>query len=298
MHIQSVTVRGFRSIHDQRVNLGRLSYSIGRNNAGKSNLISALRFLLEGGKLTIDDFYRSGDQQVTNVLVYAVFADVQVAIEELGKANQTKLAQYVDGGKLVVRRLATRENLGPKIELQDPGDPRMWSTPTGIDAALKVLFPTVVSLETFKDPNDELGSKSTASLQKLIKTASASVASNLGDLRDALRNIDSKLNATDGGDERADQIIKIEEDINAKLEQFLSNQRIRLHFGLPQMNDLISKASIRIGSPESGWFETGQQGQGFQRLMVFALLTVLSERLNDDQSPLLILFEEPESLII
>lgn len=297
MFIEKITVRGYRSIHDQTVVLGRLNYFVGRNNAGKTNLISALRFLLEGSKLTEDDFYREGDQQAANVYVSATIADVEEAIGQLNTTNQTKLRPLVRNGKLVIQKIATKTELKPSIQVQKSDDVTDWGTPTGIDAAIKALFPTVIPIETFKDPSEDLGTKSTSTLQKLIKTASESVASHIGDLQRALGDIDRKLNIQDEGDSRAEEIVRIEQHVNEKLEDFLAGRKIRLQFDLPEVSEFTAKASIKLGTDDRGWFDTSQQGQGFQRLMVFGLLTVLSERVAQDQNPMLILFEEPESFL-
>ncbi|MCI5146858.1 MAG: ATP-binding cassette domain-containing protein, partial [Candidatus Electrothrix sp. AR3] len=51
-HLKTISIGGFKSIFDQRIDLGRLNVFIGTNGAGKSNLLEAIAMLsssIEGG---------------------------------------------------------------------------------------------------------------------------------------------------------------------------------------------------------------------------------------------------------
>ncbi|MEZ8373685.1 AAA family ATPase [Vibrio cyclitrophicus] len=51
-HIKRLTIKGFKSIYDQNIDLGRLNVFIGTNGAGKSNLLESIAMLsasIEGG---------------------------------------------------------------------------------------------------------------------------------------------------------------------------------------------------------------------------------------------------------
>ena len=45
--LEKLTIKNFKSIREQTLELGRLNVFIGGNGAGKSNLIGAFRFLRE-----------------------------------------------------------------------------------------------------------------------------------------------------------------------------------------------------------------------------------------------------------
>ena len=47
MKIREVQIHNYRSIADERIRLGNYSLLIGANNAGKSNLIDAIRTFYE-----------------------------------------------------------------------------------------------------------------------------------------------------------------------------------------------------------------------------------------------------------
>ena len=57
MRIKTLTVSGFRSIEEEiTVNFGKLTAVIGPNNAGKSNLILAVKKTLAGDWVTANTF--------------------------------------------------------------------------------------------------------------------------------------------------------------------------------------------------------------------------------------------------
>ncbi len=59
--IQSLKIENFKSIRNQRVELGNLNIFIGPNGAGKSNFISFFRFLKHFGEGTLENYvYESG----------------------------------------------------------------------------------------------------------------------------------------------------------------------------------------------------------------------------------------------
>ena len=296
MQIESLHVKGYRSIADQEIHPARLQYFLGRNNAGKSNLINAIRLLIEGGTLKDGDFHKVGEDVVEEVSVTAKISGATKALDRLGTANKTKLEPFVHDDSVTLKCIATQSNPKAQRQILDPNDGE-YKNPAGIDAALKKFFPTVVSIETFKDPVQEIGTKSTTALMRLVKSAVDAVAEKLGDLEKSLSAIDKKLNAQEEKDDRAEEIIAIESAINDQLSPFLGDDRIRIRFGLPDIGALTSRATLEIGTKTRGWHDGSFQGQGFQRMMVFALLTVLNERATEEQEPLLILFEEPESFL-
>ncbi|MDR0901470.1 MAG: AAA family ATPase, partial [Opitutaceae bacterium] len=69
--LEQITIRNFKSIREQTLNLGAINVFIGQNGAGKSNLIGAFSFLLEiiNQNLSIKD-YTAARGGADNLLYY------------------------------------------------------------------------------------------------------------------------------------------------------------------------------------------------------------------------------------
>lgn len=107
MYLKTVVVSNFRNLYDFRLNLQPgLNVLVGRNNMGKSNLLSALRLALgpssarnEALWLTEDDFYRPNrNTQRTEVMrISLTFADLsenqRVQFFEIAELNVADLPQ-------------------------------------------------------------------------------------------------------------------------------------------------------------------------------------------------------------
>lgn len=52
-HLRALRVRGFRSLRDVEVKLGRVNVLVGPNGAGKSNLVDALRFIRDSARKSV-----------------------------------------------------------------------------------------------------------------------------------------------------------------------------------------------------------------------------------------------------
>lgn len=74
MRLVRLEIRNYRSVRDQvpdeAIALGGLDCLVGKNNAGKSNILEAIRYLVEGGSLTDADHYGRDETLVVDVRGY------------------------------------------------------------------------------------------------------------------------------------------------------------------------------------------------------------------------------------
>lgn len=101
MKIQKITIHNFRSIKDISFNLNNYSLIIGENNAGKSNIFSAIRILYENGGLKYDknrDFpkFVTDDEESWIELEFLTTDDEQLNLEDDYKSqdNILKVRKY------------------------------------------------------------------------------------------------------------------------------------------------------------------------------------------------------------
>ena len=115
MRIDHVYIKGFRNFKEATVRFNRHSLVIGANDVGKTNLIHAMRLLLDRGMSDYDfelkesDFYAF--EETNEVVVRIYFSDVT---DECVTAKMP--GRYSDEGKMVLQYKAVR--IGSKVDYQ------------------------------------------------------------------------------------------------------------------------------------------------------------------------------------
>ena len=98
MWIKKLHVVRFRCIFDETLECEALTVLIGRNGAGKSTFLQALRLYLDpnaSASITVDDYYDRDDKK--EILTEVTFAD-------LTPEEESEFKSYLDSGVLVVQR--------------------------------------------------------------------------------------------------------------------------------------------------------------------------------------------------
>ena len=109
MHLDHIYIKGFRNFKEVTVNFNKHSLIIGANDVGKTNIIYAMRLLLDKGfsdydfELKDSDFFAYDDTNEVVIRIY--FTEVT---DECVVARMP--GKYSDDGKMVLQYRATREN--------------------------------------------------------------------------------------------------------------------------------------------------------------------------------------------
>lgn len=309
IRLASLTVDDFRSIRNLTVDLPSLAVLIGRNNAGKSNILQALRFLLDGATkdLSEEDFYCGASGRSERLCVEVTVSGMdEDALGLLEEKHRGKVSACVEAGRIRIRKLATRtpDREAGKIEIWD-ATKGAWGTPTGLDAAFKQFLPDVILIEAFRDPSAEAVGKATAALGRLLRQIveplKAQISASVGE---AISLAGRKVNTieVDGKDvdERPEELRRVEERVRKNIRALFASSDVRLRFQLPGVPELLASATVELrdGGP---WTSPDGKGQGFQRVMYFALLRAIAEELRQAPKklhrPFLLLYEEPEAFL-
>src|SRR5690242_5992633 len=135
MKIRTLQVRNFRSLADINFEFPDLVVLVGKNDAGKSNVLHSIQILCEGTASSIrkEDFY-DPDQPIE---IKATFVGVRDYLRLCDDRNRPRVEQRIhDDDTITIRRTALRPGeLGP-IEIKAAGSEE-FDRPTGIDAALR-----------------------------------------------------------------------------------------------------------------------------------------------------------------
>lgn len=301
--LSHVQIRNFRCAQDLSFELSDYTPIVGKNNAGKSTVLSGVRWLLKGGALTERD-YGSPEEAVS---VAGVIDGIEPALlEALNDEHRKRIEPYCGSGRLAIRR-----SLGPVggaarqfdvASLSDDLDLTAadWvKNPTGIEAAIKALFPEPILIAAMEDAAEDVGSnKSSTTIGKLIAQLVTPVRDGHGDdIAQALEVIRTRMGAA--GEGRAPELAEADEGMNGQLATLFPGLTVRLHVEPPSVADLLKAGTVRVF--EEG-IETGREigalGHGAQRAVQMALIQYLAERLRDTgastDARVLLLIEEPE----
>lgn len=131
MQLAKIQVNNFRAHTDTTLPLTRFGCIIGENNAGKSTLLHAIQFALEGGKLTSDDF-REKDSAVEVALTIDKIREGD--LQRVAEAHRDSVrAMIKDDSLTLIRRQEPNSTSEVRYMAWVPSDP-MWSLDTFGDA--------------------------------------------------------------------------------------------------------------------------------------------------------------------
>ncbi|MBI4199406.1 MAG: ATP-dependent endonuclease [Chloroflexi bacterium] len=307
VQIDQLTLKNYRSVKQETFQLNPLTILIGRNNAGKSNILRALKLLIEGSARDVsqNDFFDIS----APVEIEATVSGIEQILPSLSLVNQTKLGERLTpDNKLNIRKVATlgAQGVQPgKIQVQQPNTGE-YDTPTGIDAVLKAVLPEVIHIDVLDDPVEEAAGKTTKPMGKLIGLILDAVQQHAGEgLRQAYTQANRLLNVvteevegvTREVDERIPELRSIESKLTEYTSEGFRDTRVRLKVDFPEAKELLATVSVLV---REGGVETGLsfKGHGLQRVFYLSLLRALADQIRSSATatvrPFLLLFEEPE----
>lgn len=303
MHkLSEIQILNYRSCKNASLPLDDFTPIVGYNNAGKSNILSAIKWLLKPSALTTDDFYDTE----TKVEITGIINGLSDEILDRLPANQsTAIKPYCPNGSLQIRRVLNAPGAVKKIQnlVRDPkvldksADDAWQKFPTGIPQALNVLFPTPVHVGAMENVTDDVGkSKSGSTIGELIKNIITPVYEAHGEaLQASLDDIGKRLSAD--GQERAQELKDFDEEASTRVEELFPGLSIRLHVPPPTLQDLLKLATVRAKEEDFDWQHFTSLGHGAQRSIQMALIRYLAEiksTLEENASRTLLLIDEPE----
>lgn len=174
MHLLSeITIRNFKSIRSQTFELSAFTPLVGYNNAGKSNILESIKWLLKRSALTDSSFYDPAQPVEMEGKISGI---TQTILDQLPTNQQTAITPYLFTDSLYIKRSQAQPNTGSAgvtLYVRDPGNlgnANEWRTaPTGLPQALEVLFPEPIQIGAMEDSEDDISkSRSTTTIGKLL----------------------------------------------------------------------------------------------------------------------------------
>ena len=302
--LSHVLVENFRSCKFLELPLAEFTPLVGYNNAGKSNVVAAIKWLLAPWALRKEDFFDETKPVVVSGRIEGITGEVLDLLEEnhRGKIEpfcpsgrfRFRYVQESPGGGKTAYQLLVRD---PQVENEE-ADNAWRKNPTGIPGAVKKLFPDPIHIEAMQNvPEDLAKAKSGSTIQGLVKEiADPIVEAHGSDLQASLDAIAKKLTAS--GEDRAEELVEFDRSANEHLRSFFPNLNIRLDVASPALPDLIKSGNIEVKESGYGdWQDFRAVGHGAQRTIQMALIQYLAElkaKSGDGVHRRLLLVDEPE----
>jgi len=173
--------------------------------------------------------------------------------------------------------------------------------PTGIDASIKSLLPNPIFIPAVKDISEDLKTTDKAAFGSLLGIVLIGIKNEkeMQSFKEALDELNQKLNIIEGRDKRFPQIINLEKTIEKNIKENFKNIKVNIEIPPPDLKTVLQSAEIHVTDRGvKGGVET--KGDGLKRAVLFALLKSLAQlskpgNLSEDGiNNYIILFEEPE----
>ncbi|MDN5433032.1 MAG: ATP-binding protein [Acinetobacter sp.] len=170
MHrISQVSIKNFKSCIDTTILLSEFTPLVGYNNAGKSNCLSAIQWLIRRASLSDKDFYDVSQPIEVVAIIEGVTPQL---LNQLPPNQRTSVQRYVEDEKLRIRRLQEQPNIRVadiRLSVWDANINDWVPNPTGLDNAISVLLPEPIRIGAMENAAEDASkAKTTTTIGKLL----------------------------------------------------------------------------------------------------------------------------------
>lgn len=302
--ITKLKIKNYCSCKDLSVPLSRVTPLVGYNNAGKSNILSALTWLLKKSTLDETKFYDVSEPVTVVGKIEGITAEILAGIADNHRAAVSK---YLVGGSLVIRRKQLLPSCAAKdvilevrnMDIADDDSPDAWKKPGGIDNAIKDLFPEPIVIKAMDDASGDVNKfGKTNTIGRLISEIIEPIEAQHGNqIRNALNSVGKRL-AYDG-EERAAELDEFDEQATANVAGLFPGLSLKLHVPTPNIEEIFKASTFKVF--EQGYEDSPRDleslGHGAQRSIQMALVRQLAEirmAVGAQTRTTLLLIDEPE----
>ncbi len=277
IQLESVSIENYRSIKKCTLLLSAYTPIVGYNNSGKSNVISAIQWLLRRSLLVTKEF--NDPLQPVEVIgnVTGVSATIVASMPE---TQQKQIRPYISADALTIKRRQENPNAKSSevvLWVWNPTASSWERNPTGIDNALSAILPDPIRIGAMEDAADDASkSRSTTTIGKLLGEFIAPVkAAHQTELAAFLLEISRRVSAD--GDRRFAELLKIDDEISHKIDELFPGIGAKLHFPVPAFEDLIKAGTLRLQEGTGEHRDFTAYGHGTQRSVQMTLVRHLAD---------------------
>ncbi len=274
LRLSEITICNLRSINRQTFPLNNMTALIGYNNAGKTNILMGIRWLLSNFSLDVSFF----DDSNVPVEVEGHFQGISEAVlNRLGEEKSKEIVPFLAGESLRVKKVQRVPGIPTEnVELWVLTPPnRQTSTRKGwvratdeFRHAFRRMFPEPIAIWDFE------GNKAfTKLLHEIFKPLERRFG---GEFNDILGKFNDLLSP--GGENQAAEIKSFDREVNEKLQPLFPSVRVELDIPIPTLETFLKTASLKVIDEDDGFErDINRMGAGSQRAIQMALVRYLAE---------------------
>lgn len=319
MYISKVIVRNFRNFRELDISLDKkVTCIIGENNVGKTNLLHAIRLVLDANlsssfrSLSEQDFHAGINISEPNqVIVSLEFSDFK---DEINACALVGCYQVEDDKAYIHYRFRPKENIIEKIDegeeikltIEDyhwsitgggDNDPTVvkWNEPLGKSIRFAYLQAfQVIYLKALRDVQQELRSSRFSPLSRIIDSRDFSEEEK-SDLVQILRNANDQISNSGAFSETGKSLSNAFDETIGKTY----SMEVNLGMSDPSFASIARSISVLLSNDVMKDFDIYRNGLGLNNILYISMLIEYFERRISQAKTAgqLLLFEEPEAHI-
>ncbi|MFD2517602.1 AAA family ATPase [Salinimicrobium flavum] len=171
--LTELKVENFKSIKSEEFDISDYTPMVGYNNAGKTNILESIKWVLQKSTLKIGDF---NNPELPVIVTAKIDGITEELLENLNQSHRNRIEPFLDQETLSVRRIQPLptssagqirlEVLNPKVE----DEAEKWQpNPAGIDNAIKALFPDPIHIGAMENSEEDVSKyKTSSTIGKLL----------------------------------------------------------------------------------------------------------------------------------
>jgi energy-coupling factor transporter ATP-binding protein EcfA2 len=295
--ISNVVIKNYKSSINTELKLSIFTPLVGYNNAGKSNCLSAIQWLLKKSSLTEKDFF---DASQPIEVIATIEGISQTLLDVMPPRQKSSIENYIQNETLKIRRVQetpSAKTAEIRISVWNDSDNDWAVNPTGLDAAISVLLPEPIRIGAMENAAEDASkAKTSTTIGKLLGEFLAPVkAAHETELNQHLDEVGRRISS--GGDMRFSELSVIDQNVNSKVNDLFPGMSVKLHFDTPTIDELIKAGTLKVFEGAGSGRDFSSYGHGAQRSIQMALVQYLAEvkrSSNNSNSTTLLLIDEPE----
>lgn len=275
LRLSQITISNLRSIQRETFPLSNFTALIGYNNAGKTNILMGIRWLLAHFSLDISYF----DDPNHPVEVEGYFDGItDQVLNRLGEEKSAEIRPFLNGYALKIKKIQRIPGEIPEnIELwafvppnkRNGKNKRDWiRVDENFKCAFNRLFPESIAIWDF-----EGNQAFTKLLHEIFRPLERRYG---GELNDVIERFSELLSP--GSDDRAEEIKAFDKDVNNALKPLFPSVKVELDIPIPTLETFLKTATIKVIDEDDGFErDISRMGAGSQRAIQMALIRYLAE---------------------
>lgn len=294
-YISTLKIKNFKSCKDSFFELSNYTPLVGYNNAGKSNVLTAIQWLISRYNLEDTDFNNVAIPVEVEAEICGITNDL---LDTLNEKHVASLNDYIDQEKIYILRVQEKpkDSRSIKLKVWNFRENKYKDNPAGIDNAIKDIFPDPIRVGAMENAEeDATKAKTTTTIGKLLNELIKPLTHTYEkDLNVHIDKISSQISCN--GEQRFSELNTLDNNINHKINDLFPGISIKLHFETPKLEEILKKGTIQVYEDKKTNRNMNAYGHGAQRSIQIALIQQLAEmqRLRKDgKNTTLLLIDEP-----